>query len=366
MQIDKLVRPCIERSLPYPAGKPIDEIEAGLGQGRLLRLGHNENPLGTSPLALEAMAAELSRASRYPESSCPDLTRRLAGLHRVSPDQIFIDNGLDGVITMIGLTFINPGDEVIYSQLTFPAYENIATKMDGRCVPVPLASGYRIDADGMVAAITPRTKLVFLCNPNNPTGTIVDREAFSRLLAALPDTALLVSDEAYYDFSDDPAYPQTLPLLAGHPNLVILRTFSKLMGLAGMRVGYALAHPAVVAALFRVRAPFPVNRIAQAGAAAALDDRDFINQTLAVVRAGRAQLSHGFEQMGLKYCPSQGNFVFVDVGRPARPVAEALLSEGVLVRAQPAPGQNCLRITVGLPEENDRVLAVLDRVLAGQ
>ena len=312
------------------------------------------------------MAAELDRANRYPESSCPDLARRLAELHAISTEQIYIDNGLDGVITMIGLTFINPGDEVIYSQLTFPAFQNIATKMDAVCVSIPLAPAYRVDVDGMIAAITPRTKLIFLCNPNNPTGTIVDREGFDRLLAALPETALLVSDEAYYEFADDPAYPQTLPYLPAHPNLVILRTFSKIMGLAGMRVGYALADPQVVAALLRAREPFPVNRIAQAGAVAALDDREFTSRTIAVVQAGRAQLAQGFEQLGLTCCPSQANFVLVDLGRPARPVAEALLQEGVLVRAQPAPGQNCLRVTVGLPEENARVLAALGGVLGGQ
>jgi histidinol-phosphate aminotransferase len=368
VNIETLTRQCILARKEYIPGKPVEEVQRELGLSDIIKLASNENPLGTSPLALAAMMRELqNNANRYPESHCHDLTARLAEVLKVAEDQIFIDNGLDGVITMLGLTFIDPGDEVVFGALTFPAYENITAKMDGRCIVAPLTADYRLDIDALIAAITPRTKLIFLCNPNNPTGTIVTREEYGRLLGALPETVLLISDEAYYDFADDLRYPNGLEYLAQHPNLVVLRTFSKVMGLAGLRVGYAVANPAVVKAMLKAREPFPVNRIAQAGALAALDDVDFVRRTLAVNREGRSFLTEALQVMGLKAVPSQTNFIFVDVGQPAEPVFQAMLREGVIVRPVNSPGERSfLRITIGTREENVRTLGALAKAVGAE
>ncbi len=368
VDIESLTRQCILARKEYVPGKPVEEVQRELGLADVIKLASNENPLGTSPLALAAMVRELqNNANRYPESHCHDLTARLAEVLKVHEEQIFIDNGLDGVITMLGLTFINPGDEVVFGELTFPAYENITAKMDGRCVLAPMTEDYRLDVDALIAAITPRTKLIFLCNPNNPTGTIVTREEYERLLGALPETALLVSDEAYYDYANDPRYPNGLDYLAEHPNLVVLRTFSKVMGLAGLRVGYAVAHPAVVKAMLKAREPFPVNRIAQAGALAALDDVEFVRRTLVVNREGRALLNDALQVMRLKVVPSQTNFVFVDVGQPGEAVFQAMLREGVIVRPVNSPvARTFLRITIGTREENIRTVRALARAIGAE
>jgi len=365
IDIESLTRQCILARKEYIPGKPVEEVQREYGLADVIKLASNENPLGTSPLALAAMIRELqNNANRYPESHCHDLTARLAQDLRVRPEQLFIDNGLDGVITMLGLTFINPGDEVIFGALTFPAYENITAKMDGRCVVTPMTADYRLNVDAFIAAITPRTKLIFLCNPNNPTGTIVMREEYERLLEALPETALLISDEAYFDFADDPRYPNGLDYLGNHPNLVVLRTFSKVMGLAGLRVGYAVAHPAVVKAKLKAREPFPVNRIAQAGALASLDDAEFVRRTLAVNRDGREMVIRALQAMGLNACPSQTNFVCVDIGQEVEPVFQAMLREGVIVRPVSSPdAQSCLRISVGTRDENLRMMQALAKAL---
>jgi histidinol-phosphate aminotransferase len=271
---------------------------------------------------------------------------------------------LDGVISMIGLTFLNPQDECIFGALTFPAYENIMDKMGARGVPVPMKEGYRLDTDGFLSAVTSDTKMVFLCNPNNPTGTFVTREETDRLLRGLPENVIVVSDEAYYEFADDPLYPQTEPYLSHLPNLILLRTFSKIMGLAGLRIGYAMAHVDVVRVMLKAREPYPVNIIAQAGALASLDDRDFVEKTLAVNQRGREQYYRAFDEMGLSYCPTQTNFIFIDLERPARPVFETMLRDGVIVRPLVFVGApTCLRITIGLEQENERTIASLKRAL---
>jgi histidinol-phosphate aminotransferase len=365
LNVEQLARPCILARKDYVPGKPVEEVRRELGLEDVIKLASNENPLGTSPLAVEAMVREITaNANRYPESLCPDLANALARTHGLTPEQVFLENGLDGVITRIGMAFLNPGEEVIFGRLTFPAYANMTARMDARAVSVPLTRDFRLDVAEILAAITPRTKLIFLCNPNNPTGMIVTRTEYARLLAGLPETAILVMDEAYADFVDDPQYPQSLADLAAHPNLIVLRTFSKLMGLAGLRVGYALAGAEIVRLLRKTREPFPVNRIAQAGALAALDDQDFRRRTLQVNRDGREFYLRELARLGVRAVPSQANFVFMDLGRPARPVFEAMLREGVIVRPVDEPGwETCLRISIGLQGDNERALAALARAL---
>ncbi|OHD27959.1 MAG: histidinol-phosphate transaminase [Spirochaetes bacterium GWB1_59_5] len=366
-EVSKLVRPCILARKEYVPGKPIEEVMRETGITDLIKVASNENALGASPLALEAMISEIrNSAHRYPDSLCHDFREKLSRVHGLSAEQFFIDNGEDGVITMLGLTFINPKDEVILGTVSFPAFENIATKMDGVCIRVPMTADYRLDLNGFCSALSERTKMVFLCNPNNPTGTIVRSDEFNQLLEALPESAILVSDEAYCDFADSPEYPQTLSYLSSHPNLIILRSFSKIMGLAGVRIGYAIANPDVVRMMLKSREPFPVNRLAQVGAMAALDDTEFVRRTIDVTRRGRDQLYAGFEEMGLRFFRSQANFVMVDLGLPAQPIFQAMLMEGVIVRPLTSFDlPNCLRITVGTPGENRRTLQALAKALRG-
>jgi histidinol-phosphate aminotransferase len=365
IDITKLVRQCVLDVKEYVPGKPIEEVKRELGLVDVLKLASNENPLGPSPLALEAMIKDLKEnANYYPESLCPALTARLAESHQLDPGQFFVSNGVDGVISMIGLAFIDINDEVVTSQFSFFAYQNVTSRMGGKTILVPQTADRCFDIDAIIAHITPRTKIVFLCNPNNPTGTIIRRNDFERLLAAVPDNTLLVSDEAYYNFADDLDYPQTIAYLNQHSNLIITRTFSKVMGLAGLRIGYAIAHPEIIRTLRKVMDPFPVNRTAQAGAIASLDDVDFLKRSIKIVIEGRQQLIQGLMKLGLKPIPSQTNFVFTDLDRPSTPVYKSMLLEGVIVRPlEPQGLPNSLRITVGTPEQNIRALISLARAL---
>lgn len=234
--IEKVARQCILARKDYIPGKPIEEVQQELGITDIIKMASNENPMGASPKAIEAMIEEIrTNAFRYPVSLCTAMGEKLASYLGVRPSQLYIDNGGDAVITMLGLTFINPEDEVVTAELTFPAYENITTKMGGKLIKVPMTAEGGYDLKGIAAAITPRTKLVFLCNPNNPTGRFIPKDELLAFMEKLPETVLLFMDEAYYDFADDPTYPQTIPLLDRFPNLIIMRTFSKVMGLAGIR-----------------------------------------------------------------------------------------------------------------------------------
>jgi histidinol-phosphate aminotransferase len=365
MEIQKIARQCILGIKDYVPGKPIEEVKRELGLENVLKLSSNENLFGTSPLAVQAMLQEVKENSNfYPEGLCPMLAARLAEIHHLDPGQFFINNGVDGVLSMIGNAFIDCGDEILTSQYTFNAYQILTARMGGNITLVPQTPDHRFDIDGILAALTPKTKIVFLCNPNNPTGTITTQAEFERLLAAIPETTLLISDEAYYDFADDPNYPQTLPFLKDNPNLIITRTFSKVMGLAGLRVGYAIASKELVNLLRKVCDPFPVNRIAQAGALAGLDDHEYLRCSIDFVKQGREQLFDGLVKLGLDPTPSQANFIFVDFGYPAAPLYESMLRQGVIVRPLGPQGlPTCLRITVGLPDQNKRALDALAQAL---
>jgi histidinol-phosphate aminotransferase len=365
MRVEDLVRPSVLERKDYVPGKPAEEVQRELGLKDIAKLASNENPLGTSDLAVEAMVTELrERANRYPEGLCPRLIARLSEIHDVEAACLYVGNGADGVLSTLGLTFLNPGDEVVLGEVTFPVYENIVTLMGGTCVRVPLTDDLRLDLPAMVAAVTQRTKMLFLCNPNNPTGTIVHAAEVERALGALPDSVLVVSDEAYYDFVDDPRFPDSIRYLRTYRNLIVLRTFSKTAGLAGLRIGYAIADPDVVRMMLKTREPFPVNRIAQAGALASLDDVEFTKRSIEIVRNGKRKLYQALAELGVKFYPSQANFVFVDLGRPSAPVFEKMLRAGVIVRPLTFAGvPNGLRITVGLESDNVRTIAALRKAL---
>ena len=365
IDIHKITRQVILDIKEYVPGKPIEEVKRELGLEDVIKLSSNENPLGPSPMALQAMIDEIkANVHYYPEPQSPPLVEKLARIFQLKPNQFFVNNGVDGVLSMIAMAFIESGDEVVTSQYSFFSYQSVTARMGGKMILVPQTQDRRFDIDAIIAALTPKTKIVFLCNPNNPTGTITLGDEFERLLAAVPENCLLISDEAYYEYVDHPDYPQTIPHLSDHSNLIITRTFSKVMGLAGVRVGYAIAHESIIQVLRKVADAFPVNRVAQAGALAGLDDREFLERSVRIVKQGRDQLYQGLSKMGLTVTPSHANFILVDLGIPAGPVYEAMLCQGVIVRPLGPQGlPTCLRITVGTPGQNERALTALQRAL---
>ncbi len=365
MKISDLERKCISGHALYVPGKSVEAVQRELGLSDIIKMASNENPLGTSPKAIKAMQEEVLKVFQYPEGGCPVLTRMLAEKHGVEESQIYIDNGGDGVIFHFVMAFLNPGEVGITARTTFSAYFESVTNMDGKMIETELTADGRFDLDAIAAAVTDNTKLIFICNPNNPTGTIVTEAEVRAFLKKIPDRVLVLMDEAYCDFADSEDYPDSIAMIKDYPNVAVLRTFSKVMGLAGTRCGYLVSSPEVVHAMMKVRDPFPVNRIAQAGAAASLGDKEFYDATVKNNAEGREILYKGLEELGLSYYRSQSNFVFVMLGRPSAPVAEAMLKKGVIVRQTGGFGApEAIRISVGLPEQNRRCLEVLKEVLA--
>lgn len=348
----------------YVPGKPVEEVRRELGLADVVKLASNENPLGPSPRALRAVQEALSSAHVYPEGSSPALREALARRHGVSPDMVLVGNGGDNVITMICLALLEPGQEMLTGAPTFPAYEHAARLAGGRPVLVPLRE-HAFDLEALAAAVGPATKLVFVCTPNNPTGTISRRAELARFLDALPPRVVVVFDAAYADYADDPDYDDGLGFVREGRNAVVLRTFSKVFGLAGLRVGYAVAPAGLIRVIDRVREPFPVNRLGQAAALAALEDHEHVRRSLAVNREGKRFLYRELAARGLRYVPTQANFLLVDVGRPADDLYRRLLARGVIVRPGSAWGYpTAFRVTIGTPEQNARFLAALDAALA--
>ena len=365
MKISDLERKCISGHALYVPGKSVEAVKRELGLTDIIKLASNENPLGTSPKAIKAMQDEVLKVFQYPEGGCPELTAKLAKKHGVEESQIYIDNGGDGVIFHLVEAFLNPGEVGITAKTTFSAYFESVINMDGRMTELPLTADGRFDLEAIAAAITDETKLVFICNPNNPTGTIVTESEIRAFMKKVPDHVIVLMDEAYCDFADSPEFPDTIAMIKEYPNIAVLRTFSKVMGLAGTRCGYLVSSPEVVHAMMKVRDPFPVNRIAQAGAIASLDDAEFYQATVKNNAEGREIFYRGLDKLGLSYYRSQSNFVFVKLGRPSAPVAQAMLKKGVIVRQTGGFGApDAIRISVGLPEQNERCLKALEEVLA--
>lgn len=353
----------IDEIAPYVPGKPMEALEREYGITRSIKIASNENPLGPSPKALAAIGEAMARLHRYPDGSGYAMVQRLSQFLDLAPDQIVIGNGSDDIIGMLALLLLQPGDEVIVPAPSFLMYTIAAQSAGAVPVPVPLQE-MKIDLDGMKSRLGPRTRMIFLCNPNNPTGTVVDRKTFDAFLAALPADVVLVIDEAYIEFVRDKGSISGLAYLDADPAVVTLRTFSKIYGLAGLRVGYGVMPAALAEMLNRIRQPFNVNSLAQIAAIAALDDVDFMNQTLATVHQGLDFLYAELDKRRLPYFPTQANFFLIDVGGAADEVFEQMLGHGVIVRSMYAYGYpNYIRINAGLPEENSRFLEVLDIVL---
>ncbi len=347
---------------PYPPGKPIAELEREYGVRNAIKLASNENPSGPSLKALAALAACLPDLARYPDGGGFELKAALCNALGVTSTQITLGNGSSDILEFAARVFVNPGDEVIFSAHAFAIYPIVTQAVGGRAVITP-ARDWGNDLDAMLRAVGERTRLVFIANPNNPTGTWLTQQAVRNFLDALPARVMVVLDEAYFEYVDAPGYANGIELLKSYPNLIVARTFSKVYGLAGLRVGYGVSGDAAADLLNRVRPPFNVNSLALAAATAALEDVEHLQRAHALNASGMQQLMAGFKALQLDFIPSVGNFICVNVGQGAA-VYEKLLREGVIVRPVANYGMpEYLRVTIGLEQENRRFLDALQKVL---
>src|SRR5690554_6115871 len=351
---------------PYQPGKPIEELarELGLNPAEIVKLASNENPLGPSDKAMAAARKALEEMCLYPDGNGFDLKQALSKRFGVGMNQITLGNGSNDVLEVISRCFADSDSEVVFSQYAFAVYPIVTQAIGATAVSVT-AKDWGHDLDAMAAAVTERTRLVFVANPNNPTGTVHDSHAIEAFLDKIPQNVLVVLDEAYYEYMTGEKDPDGVALLSRFPNLIVCRTFSKAWGLAALRVGYSINSPAIADILNRVRQPFNVNSTALAAAAAVLEDTDYLQRSRAANTAGLKQLQEAFDQMGLRYIPSSGNFVAVEVGLQAMAVYHALLSNGVIMCLVTGYGMpNHLRVSVGLPEQNELFINALAKALA--
>ena len=364
----ELAAPGVRALHPYQPGKPLAELEREYGIHNAVKLASNENPLGPSPSAIAAASRALQDLARYPEGSGYLLTGRLAKKHRLSSQCVTLGNGSNDVLDLVARVFLTPDHNAVYSQYAFAVYPIVvqATGAQGRVAAAHDGShgpAYGHDLAAMNQLVGSNTRLVFIANPNNPTGTWLDPDELQAFIAGLPGHVMVVVDEAYFEYASDRRYPDTTAWLQDYPNLIVTRTFSKAYGLAGLRVGYALSHPDVASLLNRVRQPFNVNQPAQAAALAALDDHAHVEETLRLNRQGMAQLASGLQGLGLSCIASAGNFITFETTRSGEDVYNDLLQEGMIVRPLANYGMpHHLRVTVGLEEENRRFLAALGKI----
>lgn len=358
-----LESPHIRKLKPYVPGKPVEEVQRELGITDIIKLASNENPLGPSPRALEAIRESLDRIAHYPDGSCFELSCALADHWGVGRDEVMVGNGSDELIHYLGLAYLRPGDQVLTSEPTFVRYEAAALLGEAEYLAVPSRDlGY--DLDAMAQEIGPATRIVFIANPNNPTGTMLGSGELRRFLDRCPESVLVVLDEAYHEYVDDPDYPDGIQFVAEGRNVVVLRTFSKIYALAALRVGYGIARPEIVAAVNQVREPFNVNSLAQAAALASLRDASQVTRSREANTSGKQYLYREFRRLGLDFVATQANFVLVNVGRSGDEVFRALLHRGVIIRSGEQLGlSDFIRVTIGTPEQNSRFIRELEAVL---
>jgi histidinol-phosphate aminotransferase len=347
----------------YQPGKSLEEVKRELGLEKVIKLASNENPFGCSPKVWESLTQIKDQFHLYPEDDAPMLRKQLAESLEVDERRLVFGNGSDEVIQMIARAYLETGTESIMATPTFPRYET-ATRIEGAVpVEVPLKNGTH-DLNAMLAAVTEKTRLVWVCNPNNPSGTFVDHEALSSFIDRLPEHVLVVIDEAYVEYVTDDSFPDSLSLLDYNPRIIVLRTFSKIYGLASFRAGYGIAHPEVIQQLSRVREPFNLNRLAQAATLAAVKDETFVIYCRNQNRLGMEQVMKQLDEWNINYYPSQANFLLIDTGYDGDEVFSYLLKQGVIVRSGKALGfSTFLRVTIGKKEENEAFLVGLNNYL---
>lgn len=357
--MQRLVSEGIERLKPYVPGKPVDEVARELGIAHATKLASNENPLGASPKALAAAAQALTETHRYPDAAAYKLRQVLAAKLDVSPADLIFGNGSNELLDLVVRTFCQPGDHVVFADPAFVVYEMSALASNLPYTGVPLVD-FRHPLEAMAAACRPNTRVVFIANPNNPTGTYVTRAEVEEFLRVAPKDAFVVLDEAYFEFATAADYPDGLKLRALHERLIVLRTFSKAYGLAGLRAGYGVLPAQYADYVNRVRAPFNLSSVAQAAAVAALGDEAHLRRGLELNSRERERVTAALLARGLKAVPSQANFVYIDVPGRAKALGDEILKRGVITRPTSPDG---LRVSIGLPEENDRFLACLEAAL---
>jgi histidinol-phosphate aminotransferase len=362
MMIEKSARKGILKIASYIPGRSIEEVQKEYGAKRWIKLASNENVLGPSPKAIEAIRKELSRVHLYPEGPCSILRQAIGQKLSLPEKRVVISNGADNLILMIACAFVNEGDEVIMADPTFSVYTNVTQIMGGGPVRVKL-KGFTHNLEGMLKRVNRKTKLVFVCNPNNPTGTTVSRESFDYFLSRLPAQVIVVLDEAYGEFMEDPCIPHGLDYV-GKKQVILLRTFSKVYGLAGLRIGYALGREDLIHCLYQVREPFPVHRLAQVAAVAALNDEKHAIRSIQMVYEGRRYLYKELDRIGLSYVPSQANFIFINFEKDSEEVFRGLLGEGIIIRPGKTWGYPTFgRVTIGRRVDNYRFIKALKKLV---
>lgn len=351
----------------YQAGEPLDQLQQELGLNEIIKLSANENPLGASPCVAQAIQRHLSQVHLYPDGACQGLREALGRFYDLPADHFLCGNGSDELIHLLGIAYLEPGDGMVMGDPSFVRYEASAQLNRAVLHKVPLTPEFEYDLNAMLACVDERTKLFYLANPNNPTGTLITRSALDSLLERLPAHVLLVLDEAYYEYVDHPDYPNGIEYVRAGHNVVVLRTFSKAYGLAGLRLGYAVARPEILDPLNRVREPFNVNRIAQVAGIAALADQAHVARTRALNREGLTYLQAECARLGLRTVPSWANFILIEVGDSAEAIAHTLLHQhGLLVRTGAVFGlPTYLRVNTGTMEQNRRFVQALEAVLRG-
>ena len=357
------IKTYIRDLVPYPPGKPMEELTRESGIREVIKLASNENPLGPSPRALAAIQKALPQLHRYPDGSGYYLKQALSRALGFPPEQFLLGNGSNEIIELAIRTFLEAGDEVISPSPSFLVYNKVVQTIGGENRLIPLR-GFKIDLEEILRQTRARTRLIIINNPNNPTGTIITRKEWERFLKKVPREILILMDEAYIDFVDDPACPLGSDYIQSTKNLLVIRTFSKAYGLAGLRIGFGITRPELADYMNRVRQPFNVNSLAQAGALGALQDARFYEKTRSLVRKGKKELEKGLLNLGLTFIPSQTNFILVRMPLKGQFVYEAMLKMGVIIRSMKSYGlEDYIRVNVGLPKENARFLRTLQQVI---
>lgn len=361
--LSRFVRNCLHDLKPYVPGKPIEEVKRELGLEHVIKLASNENPIGASEASKEATRNALDNSHIYPDGNCFELKQALANYLKVSTEELIVGNGSDEIIKLLAEAVLNQGDEVIAPTPSFSEYWFAATVMNAYVTGVPLKADFTYDVDAMIAAVTPKTKLMFLCSPNNPTGTYLSKMELEKILNSIPKDIIVAVDEAYYEYANAEDYPSGIDYINSH-RVIALRTFSKIYGLAAYRVGYGVASKELIHYINRVREPFNVNSFAQAAATAALTDEKHVEKSRAVVEQGKEMLYQVFDELDLKYIPTQGNFVFVDTKKNSKDVFTKLLHRGVIIRTGDIFGHpTYIRVTFGTKEENETFIKEFKEVL---
>ena len=362
--MDNLYRKILDDITPYEPGKPIEEVKRELGLDKVYKLASNENPYGPSGKVLDAIMDAARNANRYPDGGCFYLRQKLSAMLDVPPSELVFGNGSDELIILALRAFVHPGEEVIISDPTFMVYKIGARIAEAEVVAVP-AVDFQYDLEAMLAKITPKTKMIFIANPENPTGTCISPEKMEELIEGVPRNVVVFIDEAYYEFAKGEGYPETIKYTRRKDrNVIVSRTFSKAYSLAGLRLGYIIARDDISRAVNKVREPFNVNSIAQAAAIAALDDIDSLRASLELVRTEKKRIYAALDGMDVKYVPSRANFILIDTGRDSKEVFQRVLKEGVIVREMSAWGlRGFVRMNIGLKEENDEFIRAFDKAL---